>query len=112
MSANRDNSHDLDLHIVEGTSCAIVGETGSGKSTTVNLLCRFYEPTKGQIFIDNVDYKDRSVGWIRSNIGYVQQSPFIFKGSVKDNIKYGKHNATDAEIIDVCKKLDVHGKFH
>jgi len=100
--------HDLDLHIVEGTSCAIVGETGSGKSTTVNLLCRFYEPTKGQIFIDNVDYKDRSVGWIRSNIGYVQQSPFIFKGSVKDNIKYGKHNATDAEIIDVCKKLDVH----
>lgn len=100
--------HDMNLHILEGTSCAIVGETGSGKSTTVNLLCRFYEPTKGQVLVDGVDYKERSVGWIRSNIGYVQQSPFIFKGSVKDNIKYGKHDATDEEIIDVCKKLDVH----
>jgi ATP-binding cassette subfamily B protein len=100
--------HDMNLHILEGTSCAIVGETGSGKSTTVNLLCRFYEPTKGEVLIDGVNYKERSVGWIRSNIGYVQQSPFIFKGSVKENIKYGKHDATDEEIIDVCKKLDVH----
>lgn len=100
--------HDLDLHITEGTSCAIVGETGSGKSTTVNLLCRFYEPTKGRVLIDDVDYKERSVGWIRSNIGYVQQTPFIFKGTVKDNIKYGKHNATDEEIITVCKQLDIH----
>jgi ATP-binding cassette subfamily B protein len=100
--------HDLNLHILKGTSCAIVGETGSGKSTTVNLLCRFYEPTKGEVKIDGVDYKERSVGWIRSNIGYVQQTPFIFKGSVKDNIRYGKHDATDEEIIDVCKKLDLH----
>ena len=100
--------HDMNLDIKKGTSCAIVGETGSGKSTTVNLLCRFYEPTTGKILIDGVNYKERSVGWIRSNIGYVQQSPFIFKGSVKDNIKYGKHDATDEEIIDVCKKLDVH----
>lgn len=100
--------HDLNLKIKEGTSCAIVGETGSGKSTTVNLLCRFYEPTKGRVLIDDIDYKQRSVGWIRSNIGYVQQTPFIFKGTVKDNIKYGKHNATDEEIIDVCKKLDLH----
>src|SRR5574344_68489 len=100
--------HDMNLDIKKGTSCAIVGETGSGKSTTVNLLCRFYEPTTGKILIDGVNYKERSVGWIRSNIGYVQQSPFIFKGSVKDNIKYGKHDASDEEIIDVCKKLDVH----
>jgi len=100
--------HDLNLHILKGTSCAIVGETGSGKSTTVNLLCRFYEPTTGEVKIDGINYKERSVGWIRSNIGYVQQSPFIFKGSVKENIKYGKHEATDEEIIDVCKKLDLH----
>ena len=100
--------HDMDLKIEKGTSCAIVGETGSGKSTTVNLLCRFYEPTKGKVLIDGVDYKERSVGWIRSNIGYVQQTPFIFKGTVKDNIKYGKHDATDEEIINVCKQLDIH----
>ena len=100
--------HDMDLEIKKGTSCAIVGETGSGKSTTVNLLCRFYEPTKGKVLIDGVDYKERSVGWIRSNIGYVQQAPFIFKGTVKDNIKYGKHDATDEEIINVCKQLDIH----
>ncbi|MFA7111386.1 MAG: ABC transporter ATP-binding protein, partial [Bacilli bacterium] len=100
--------HGLNLNIKKGTSVAIVGETGSGKSTTVNLLCRFYEPTSGQILIDGVDYKNRSVGYIRSNLGYVQQTPFIFKGSVKDNIKYGKLNATDEEIISVCKSLDIH----
>ena len=100
--------HDLNIHIDQGTSLAIVGETGSGKSTTVNLLCRFYEPTKGKILIDNVDYRDRSVGWLRSNIGYVQQAPFIFKGTIKDNIRYGRLNATDEEIVDVCKKLDIH----
>lgn len=100
--------HNLNLEIKKGTSLAIVGETGSGKSTTVNLLCRFYEPTKGRILIDNVDYKDRSVGWLRSNIGFVQQTPFIFKGTVKDNIRYGKLDATDEEIIKACKDLDIH----
>lgn len=100
--------HDINLHIKQGTSCAIVGETGSGKSTTVNLLCRFYEPSKGNILIDDKDYKSRSVGWIRSNIGYVQQTPFIFKGTVKDNIRYGKLDATDEEIIAACKVVDIH----
>ncbi len=100
--------HDLNLHIEKGTSLAIVGETGSGKSTTVNLLCRFYEPSKGRVLIDDVDYKDRSVGWLRSNIGFVQQTPFIFKGTINDNIRYGKLDATDEEIIKVCKDLDIH----
>ena len=99
--------HDLNIAIKAGTSLAIVGETGSGKSTTVNLLCRFYEPTKGKILIDGVDYKSRSVGWLRSNIGYVQQTPFIFKGTIKDNIRYGKHDATDEEIIKACKIVDI-----
>jgi len=99
--------HDLNLHIKKGTSVAIVGETGSGKSTTVNLLCRFYEPTKGRVLIDGVDYKDRSVSWLRSNIGFVQQTPFIFKGTVKENIKYGKLDATDEEVVKVCKELDI-----
>ncbi len=100
--------HDLDLKIEKGTSCAIVGETGSGKSTTVNLLCRFYEPTKGKVLIDGKDYKERSVSWLRSNIGFVQQTPFIFKGTVKDNIKYGKLDATDEDVIRVCKELEIH----
>ena len=100
--------HDLDLKIEKGTSCAIVGETGSGKSTTVNLLCRFYEPTKGKVLIDGKDYKERSVSWLRSNIGFVQQTPFIFKGTVKDNIKYGKLDASDEDVIRVCKELDIH----
>ena len=100
--------HDMNIHIAQGTSIAIVGETGSGKSTTVNLLCRFYEPTKGQILIDGANYKDRSVGWLRSNIGYVQQTPFIFKGTIKDNIKYGKLNASDEEVIKAAKIVDLH----
>ena len=100
--------HDLNLHIEKGTSLAIVGETGSGKSTTVNLLCRFYEPSKGNILIDDINYKERSVGWLRSNIGYVQQTPFIFKGTIIDNIRYGKLDASEEDIIRVCKELDIH----
>ena len=100
--------HNLNLEIKKGTSVAIVGETGSGKSTTVNLLCRFYEPTKGKILIDGKDYKDRSVSWLRSNIGFVQQTPFIFKGTIKDNIKYGRLDASDEDVIKVCKELDIH----
>jgi ATP-binding cassette subfamily B protein len=100
--------HPLSLDIKAGTSLAIVGETGSGKTTTVNLLCRFYEPTKGRIFIDGVDYLDRSLGWLRSNIGYVQQTPFVFSGSYKDNIRYGKMDATDEEIIAAAKLVGIH----
>ena len=100
--------HDTHLHIPEGQTIAIVGETGSGKSTTVNLICRFYEPSEGRILIDGVDYKDRSMGWLRSNIGYVQQTPFIFSGTIRKNIAYGKVDATDEEIIKAAKAVDVH----
>lgn len=100
--------HDLDLRIKKGTNVAIVGETGSGKSTTVSLLCRFYEPTKGQIEIDGVNYLDRSMGWLRSNISLVQQTPFIFSTSIKNNVKYGKLDATDEEVIEACKTVGVH----
>ncbi len=100
--------HDLSLHIKQGTSLAIVGETGSGKSTTVNLLCRFYEPTKGRILIDGIDYKNRSQGWLRSNIGYVQQTPFVFQTSFKNNVKYGKLDASDEEVINACKIVGIH----
>jgi len=100
--------HDMNLKIKQGQSIAIVGETGSGKSTTVNLLCRFYEPTTGELLIDGRDYRKRSVAWLRSNIGYVQQTPFIFSGTIRMNIAYGKLDATDDEIRKAAKVVGVH----
>ena len=88
----------FNLHIPAGATVAIVGETGAGKSTLVNLACRFFEPTEGQILIDGRDYRERSQLWLHSNIGYVLQSPHLFSGSVRDNIRYGRLDATDEEI--------------
>ena len=103
------------LHIPAGTTVAIVGETGAGKSTLVNLACRFFEPTAGRILIDGVDYRRRSQLWLHSNIGYVLQAPHLFSGTVMENIRYGRLDATEAEIKaaaeavsadTVVKKLD------
>ncbi len=99
---------DLNLTIQQGTSLAIVGETGSGKTTTVNLLCRFYEPTAGRILIDGVDYLDRSLGFLRSNIGYVQQTPFVFSGTFRENVLYGRKDASEEEMIKACKMVGIH----
>ena len=88
----------FNLRIPAGTTVAIVGETGAGKSTLVNLACRFFEPTEGQILIDGRDYRERSQLWLHSNIGYVLQSPHLFSGSVRENIRYGRLDATDEEI--------------
>lgn len=99
---------DFNLKIKAGTSVALVGETGAGKSTIVNLICRFYEPTKGQILIDNIDYKERSIGWLHSNLGYVLQSPHLFSGTVKENIRYGNLEATDEQVIEAAKVVNAH----
>ena len=88
----------FNLRIPQGTTVAIVGETGAGKSTLVNLACRFFEPTEGRILIDGVDYRERSQLWLHANIGYVLQNPHLFSGSVRDNIRYGRLDATDEEI--------------
>jgi len=91
--------NDFSLDVPAGTSVAIVGETGAGKSTLVNLACRFFEVQKGRVLIDGRDIKDRSALWLHSNIGYVLQSPHLFSGSIRENLKYGKEDATDDEIF-------------
>ena len=88
----------FNLKVQHGQTIALVGETGSGKSTIVNLICRFYEPTEGQILIDGADYRTRSQLWLQSNLGYVLQSPHLFSGTVADNIRYGRPDATDEEV--------------
>ena len=100
--------HDFDLHVKQGSMVALVGETGSGKSTIVNLLCRFYEPRKGSIWIDGHDIQDRSVGWLHSNIGYVLQTPSLFSGTIMDNIRFGRPDATEEEVIAVAKLIHAH----
>lgn len=89
---------DFSLHIKAGQTIALVGETGSGKSTIVNLICRFYEPTQGTIRIDGADYRTRSQLWLQSNLGYVLQSPHLFTGTVADNIRYGCPEASLEEV--------------
>ncbi|MBQ3413221.1 MAG: ABC transporter ATP-binding protein [Oscillospiraceae bacterium] len=89
----------FDLKIPFGTNIAIVGETGAGKSTLVNLVCRFYEPTSGQILIDGRDARERSQLWLHSNIGYVQQTPHLFSGTIRENLLYGNPNATEDQIM-------------
>jgi len=99
---------DFSIKVKAGQSIALVGHTGAGKTTIVNLICRFYEPTAGRILIDGVDYKDRSLGWLHSNLGYVLQSPHLFSGSVRENIRYGNLDATDEEVISAAKAVEAH----
>ncbi|MCI6858482.1 MAG: ABC transporter ATP-binding protein/permease [Eubacterium sp.] len=99
---------DFSLHIKAGTKVAIVGETGAGKSTVVNLVGRFFEPTKGNILIDGKDYRERSQLWLHSQIGYVLQNPHLFSGTIKENIRYGRLDATDEEVEEAAKQVYVH----
>ena len=86
------------LKIPFGTHIAIVGETGAGKSTLVNLVCRFYEPTQGKLLIDGRDARERSQLWLHSAIGYVLQTPHLFSGTVRENLLMGNPNATEEQI--------------
>lgn len=99
---------DFNIEIKAGESIALVGETGSGKSTIVNLACRFYEPTSGQVLIDGVDYKERSLLWLQSQLGYVLQTPHLFNGTIAENIRYGRLEATDEEIFNAAKMVNAH----
>ncbi len=92
----------FNLHVPAGMNVAIVGETGAGKSTLVNLVGRFFEPTEGRILIDGVDYRERSQLWLHSQIGYVLQNPHLFSGTVRENIRYGRLTATDEEVEEAA----------
>ena len=89
---------DFSLEIPFGMHLAIVGETGAGKSTLVNLVCRFYEPTRGRLLVDGRDARERSQLWLHSAIGYVLQTPHLFSGTVRENLLMGKSDATEEEI--------------
>ena len=93
----------FNLNIKRGEKIALVGETGSGKSTIVNLICRFYEPINGEISIDGVNYKERSLSWLQSNLGYVLQTPHLFSGTIMQNIRYGNLDASDEEVKNAAK---------
>ncbi len=99
---------DFNLKIPAGTSVAIVGHTGAGKSTLVNLVCRFFEPTKGKILIDGKDYKERSLLWLEHNLSYVLQTPHLFSGTIEENIRYSRPTASDEEVIAAAKKAQAH----
>ncbi len=98
----------FNLFVRAGESIAIVGPTGAGKTTIVGLACRFYEPTSGQILINGVDYRERSLQWLQSNLGMVLQQPYLFSGTVKENIRYGKLTATDEEVVRAAKLTEAH----
>ncbi len=107
----KDGEHvleDFSLEVQEGETIALVGETGSGKTTIVNLACRFYEPVKGSIRIDGVDYRERPLLWLYSNLGYVLQEPHLFSGTVRDNIAYGRLDAKEEDIINAAKLVNAH----
>ena len=88
----------FNLKVPQGTNVAIVGETGAGKSTLVNLVCRFFEPTEGRVLIDGRDARERSQLWLHANIGYVLQTPHLFSGTVLENLRYGRPDATMEQI--------------
>ena len=99
---------DFDLQVSPGETIALVGPTGGGKSTIVNLLCRFFEPLGGRIMINNNDYTDYTLNTIQSKIGIVLQTPHLFSGSIEDNIRYGKLDSTPEDIITAAKLAGAH----
>ena len=99
---------DINLTAHKGETIAIVGPTGSGKSTLVNLVCRFYQPTSGQVLIDGIDYRNRSLRWLQSNLGVVLQNAHIFRGTVLENIRYGRLTASDNDVIHAAETIGAH----
>lgn len=99
----------FNLTVNPGETIALVGATGSGKSTIVNLACRFYEPIEGGIYVDDIEYRDRPMNWMYSQLGYVLQTPYLFNASIKENVRFGKLDATDEEIMEACRLVRADG---
>ncbi|RDW18417.1 multidrug ABC transporter ATP-binding protein [Oceanobacillus arenosus] len=95
--------HEISLDMKEGETVALVGHTGSGKSTIANLISRFYDPTKGSVKIDGIDLKDVTLDSLRSQISVVLQDTFIFSGTIIENIRFGRPNATDEEVMKAAE---------
>ncbi|MGO4111310.1 ABC transporter ATP-binding protein [Paenibacillus sp. YAF4_2] len=100
--------HGVTIDVKAGQSIALVGHTGSGKSTIINLLCRFYDPVQGSIRIDGQDIRNVTIDSLRSQVGLVMQDTFIFAGTIRDNIRYGRLDATDNEIVEAAKAVHAH----
>lgn len=98
----------FNLKVEPGETIALVGPSGGGKSTIVSLVCRFYEPVSGQILINGVDYRERGLAWLQSQLGIVLQTPHLFKGTIRENIRYGRLEATDAEVETAAKLVNAH----
>jgi ATP-binding cassette subfamily B protein len=99
---------DFNLHVRQGETIALVGPTGGGKSTIVNLLCRFFEPTGGRIVIDGHDYTDMTQHAVQSRVGMVLQTPHLFSGTIRENIRYGRLEATDDEVEAAASLAGAH----
>lgn len=95
----------IDLHIEAGETFALVGPTGAGKSTIAKLVSRFYDPTEGRVRIDGHDLRDVTLESLRRQLGVVPQEPFLFHGSLRDNIAFGRPDATDDELLDACRSV-------
>ncbi|QHS22099.1 ABC transporter ATP-binding protein [Virgibacillus sp. MSP4-1] len=100
--------HEISLEMKQGQTVALVGHTGSGKSTIANLISRFYDPTQGAVRIDGTDLRDVTLDSLRQNISVVLQDTFIFSGKIKENIRFGRPDATDEEVIEAAKVVGAH----
>jgi len=100
--------NNFNLTVKAGQTIALTGPTGGGKSTIVSLLCRFYEPTSGEILINALEYRRRSLKWLQSSLGMVLQQPHLFSGTVAQNIRYGRLDASDQEVIQAARMVRAH----
>mgnify|MGYP000291419518 CR=1 FL=1 len=100
--------HDVDLHIKAGETLAVVGPSGGGKSTLCQLIPRFYDVTGGRVLVDGKDVRTLTQHSLRANIGIVQQDVFLFAGTIYDNIRYGRPDATEAEIVEAAKRAEIY----
>ncbi|PTY02613.1 ABC transporter ATP-binding protein [Verrucomicrobia bacterium LW23] len=105
-TADKPVLRDFNLHVQAGQTIALVGASGGGKSTIVNLAARFYEPTAGRILVNGRDLRERGLLWYQSNLGIVLQGPHLFSGTIRDNIRYGRLDATDEEIEAAARSVN------